>query len=192
MLKQKREKGFTLGELLVVIAIIGLLSAVIIGSLNTSRERGEDTARVSELIEINKAINLYYADHNAYPVASFAYLTPRENESDSGFIPNAFAGGAVPVDGDDMTLTPIEAALFPQYLPALPRAKGGKKYYYEGDGTRYCLAVELSTTNTPANSNVYCDNEFDNPGNVGIERQLFSDYFAEAYFLGNVTEDMGC
>jgi prepilin-type N-terminal cleavage/methylation domain-containing protein len=60
-------RGFTLIELLVVIAIIGLLSAIVLASLNTARTKGQDAARISDIKSLETAMELYYNDHNAYP-----------------------------------------------------------------------------------------------------------------------------
>lgn len=59
--------GFTLIELLVVIAIIGILASVVLASLNSARAKARDTARISQLQEIEKALNLYYIDNGYYP-----------------------------------------------------------------------------------------------------------------------------
>jgi len=56
----KFRKGFTLIELLVVIAIIGILSSVVLASLNTAREKGRDTKMKTELVGIRTAAELYF------------------------------------------------------------------------------------------------------------------------------------
>ncbi len=54
-----RERGFTLIELLVVIAVIGLLSAVVLASLNTARSKGADASIKSQLKTVQTQAELY-------------------------------------------------------------------------------------------------------------------------------------
>lgn len=61
------KRGFTLIELLVVIAIIGVLSSVVMASLNTARIKSRDAARISQLGQIRAALELYYLDYGYYP-----------------------------------------------------------------------------------------------------------------------------
>ncbi len=53
------KKGFTLIELLVVIAIIGILSAVVLTSLNSSRQKARDTKKVSDVKQVALAYELH-------------------------------------------------------------------------------------------------------------------------------------
>jgi len=61
----KKNEGFTLIELLVVIAIIGILSSVVLASLNTARDKGRDAAIKSSMQSIRVQSELFY-DTNAF------------------------------------------------------------------------------------------------------------------------------
>lgn len=61
------KRGFTLIELLVVIAIIGILSSVVLASLNTARLKARDTRRVSDIKSIQLAMEFYYDSLGQYP-----------------------------------------------------------------------------------------------------------------------------
>lgn len=63
----KVQRGFTLIELLVVIAIIGILSSVVLTSLNGARQRGRDSKRITELKTIQLALELYFESCREYP-----------------------------------------------------------------------------------------------------------------------------
>ncbi len=58
------KRGFTLIELLVVIAIIGILSSVVLASLNTARSKGTDAKIQSEIRSIAVNAELYYDSNN--------------------------------------------------------------------------------------------------------------------------------
>ena len=67
MKKTYLQKGFTLIELLVVIAIIGLLSAVVLASLNTARSKSADAAAKTALAGAHSQAELFYDSNlNSY------------------------------------------------------------------------------------------------------------------------------
>ena len=63
----ERKTGFTLIELLVVMAIIGILSAVVLTSLNGARQKGRDARRISDVKQLQLSLELYYDSTGAYP-----------------------------------------------------------------------------------------------------------------------------
>lgn len=91
---RKREAGFSLIELLVVIAIIGILSTIVMVSLNTARGKARDARRISDVRQLQLTLQMYYDANNAYPttVQGLARLTT----------PTAYIG-TLPTDPQDQS-----------------------------------------------------------------------------------------
>ena len=75
MFKIRKNKGFTLIELLVVIAIIGILSSVVLASLNTAREKARDARRIADVKQVQIALELFFDDNGNY-ADTLAELAP--------------------------------------------------------------------------------------------------------------------
>lgn len=71
----KNNKAFTLIEILIVVSIIGLLSAGTLLGLGTFRQAGRDTRRMTDLRQIQNALELYYQKNGSYPAAPLSDST---------------------------------------------------------------------------------------------------------------------
>ena len=113
-----QQRGFTLIELLVVIAIIGLLSSVVLASLNGARAKGRDARRLSDLKQVQVALELFASNDAAgkYP-STLAALT---------------SGGYIPV-------VPLDPSTGLTYVYDVNTGATGGDYYY-------CLGAVLDTT----------------------------------------------
>jgi len=126
------KRGFTLIELLVVIAIIGLLSTLAVVALGSARLKARDSKRLSDLKQVQTALELYYTDKNAYPIETTA-ITLGGDTTDclnaSGFGAKATCAVANP------------------YMGLIPTDPGTGTYsYISADGTTYSIAAALEGT----------------------------------------------
>jgi prepilin-type N-terminal cleavage/methylation domain-containing protein len=64
---KKFSKAFTLIELLVVISIISGLSTITLSATSGVRAKTRDSNRISQIKEIEKALEIYYSNHGQYP-----------------------------------------------------------------------------------------------------------------------------
>lgn len=98
------KKGFTLIELLVVIAIIGILSAVVLASLNTARDQANDAAVKSQLGQLRSEAELYYNNNNQQygdGSTSFCNDSSTANSLYNEAIDSGLEGGSSGCDADD-------------------------------------------------------------------------------------------
>jgi len=81
------KKGFTLIELLVVIAIISVLAAVIITNISSSRAKARDAKRISDIAQIQLALEQYFNKFGVYPglqtslVSDYISVLPKDPDS---------------------------------------------------------------------------------------------------------------
>lgn len=133
----KKEKGFTLVELLVVIAIIGLLSTLAVVSLGSAREKARDAKRISDIRQIQTALELYFADAGIYPVQASPGIEL------GGTSAGALCSTGLQADAAACGTNTIYMGQVPQNFAA-PATAGYT--YTSADGSTYTIDFELEGT----------------------------------------------
>jgi prepilin-type N-terminal cleavage/methylation domain-containing protein len=136
----KLSSGFTLIELLVVIAIIGILSAVVLASLNGARGKGSDAAIKSDLNTVEAQSTL---DYDGFPNA-YAATTIVTSATPA---PWTIAGTGVPgaAQTSILTLTTThEGATASQALIQASNSDGGK-LQWGVTPTTFVIEAQLTT-----------------------------------------------
>lgn len=131
-----RKKGFTILELLIVVAIIGILTAATLVLLSDTRARGRDAKRLSDMREIEKALNLYYSSNQNFPISV----------------------STTTLSGEDAVSTALENAGFISQLPPDPHHPTlSYEYVTDAGGTEFTLTFCLET-DTVQTFGQGCDN----------------------------------
>ncbi|OGH93401.1 MAG: hypothetical protein A2563_02215 [Candidatus Magasanikbacteria bacterium RIFOXYD1_FULL_40_23] len=130
-MKKLNEKGFTLIELLVVIAIIGLLSTLAVVSLGNARQKARDARRLSDLKQLQTALELYYTDQTAYPAGAGVTLGDQ-------------AGNYACLDSGGWDAIATCASPYMGQVPADPLST--QNYVYTAASSSYSITATLETT----------------------------------------------
>ncbi|EKD56544.1 MAG: type II secretory pathway, component OutG [uncultured bacterium] len=64
-----KNKGFSLTEIMVVVLIIGILTSIVTVNLSSAKVKGRDSKRQSDMEAMAAALEIYYAQNKAYPIA---------------------------------------------------------------------------------------------------------------------------
>lgn len=78
MKKNNSKRGFTLIELLVVVAVIGLISTIVLASIQSGRIKAKNIAVLAAVKQLRNAIEVYKLNNGSYPApaATYAMLGP--------------------------------------------------------------------------------------------------------------------
>lgn len=158
----KKQKGFTLIELLVVIAVIGVLSGVILSALGSARAKSRDSLRAQQLLQLQKALELYALDNGGnYPAVTGGFLYYSSEP-----LVSAPAATVASTNGGDWI-----PGLAPKYISVLPTYPKGEVnplsacvgqgwpqgYLYRSDVKSYFLLAHCSPESQIASTSALYD-----------------------------------
>lgn len=120
--------GFTLIELMVVVGIIGLISAIVLATLNAPRDKSKDAAVKADLRTILTQSQIYFGDHG--------------NKYNDGSTPIA-AGATCPTGAAPTTMFTDDPSIRNAIAGATAAAGGGVDCYMAANGSAYVVWAPL-------------------------------------------------
>lgn len=123
------KKGFTLIELMLVVSVVSLLSSVFFVVSTEAKQKGEDSRKLSQVKEVEKAINLHKQDNGLVP-------------------PNYTSNGKdIAREGTAQYTQSMQQLVNKGYISAIPKSSSGTDYTYWAapDATEAFFGAKLST-----------------------------------------------
>ncbi len=143
-------------EVLAIVGVMGIFGVIAGVAVLNARERVRDTARLSQIRDVQEGLESYFTDHSAYPATSEQIAL---GQSTSLCLSN---------DGFACTVAPENAYLDVVPSPPASGLKGksscsgiANAYCYESDAAGYRLQFELESGNAllQLTKGVNCANE---------------------------------
>ncbi len=116
----QKQTGFTIVELLIVIVVIAILAAITIVAYTGIQDRAKFSQKRSDLSNIQKVVEMYYADNGSYPDTSGQWRFQRE-------VGDAFIPGVVPKYTSSL----------PKITEGLSTQANSNTYVYKSNGNDY-------------------------------------------------------
>jgi len=137
-LNVRRNGGFTLIELLVVIAIIGILSSIILVSLNSARKKANDTRVISDVQQIRTQLEAdYNGNYNGDLISSGLSPTAVGSSTISQLLTDATNNGSSGIVTETLMATNTPNAIGYIIYGPLPSQTSPQKYF--------CMSSDGST-----------------------------------------------
>lgn len=136
-----KARGFTLIELLVVIAIIGILASIVLSSLSGAHAHARDAKRVSDLRNLQNALELYQVTNGSYPSTSGNWWGNCSGYGSHGI---TGANGWIP------NLAPTFISSLPLDPKPIPT---GYCYLYKSNGVDYMLLAHQTVETYTSTNN---------------------------------------
>lgn len=136
------KRGFTVIELLVVILIIGLVGTFAAIAVNSARSKQRDTARLSNVRQVQSALENYFNEMNAYPGADGLPLGDSTQSACLGS-----SGFAANCSGDDRVFMRVVVGTLDKGLDGVVAcgmpARNAFCYSSVSDASSYAVTFEL-------------------------------------------------
>ncbi len=128
------KQGFTLIEILIVVAIIAILASVVLVGLGPTQQAGRDARRLSDIREVQNALELFYNKCGFYPGGAAA-----SGPCSSFTAPTTWATLT--------TLLTTTASLGVSSIPSDPSSNRTYGYAYNSGATSYVVGAALENAN---------------------------------------------